>query len=498
MQSPLKSTDGHLSEAHRQLATQQQELDRLRQETYMLKETHQGLHQQNTSQLHDQAAKLQETVSAYKQQLTASQQHVQSLHHELNTLRQQQADAERSAVSQAPHLVLQAMQCVGQSVFVDKSTGHVYVRRASDQKLQHSGRWSKHAGPQLDGKVPLSAGLSCLQNFAASQPQRLKQTFDLFYSEHLGSVSISAVPALLAKLLPSATSTDAQLILSHLAVSVNERLTLPELLAAVEASLQASDTMALAAAAVPQEFQQLCARLQQRKQELCDLFGVYDTQAVGALEMRQIAQLLRRLLHHVTDLQLGQLVAQLHLQGVHSAASLQDLFNVARMGAAPRLHSGMHVRSAVNASPAAVSNVSLAELQHLQQQLAQLKQTAQQQLHACNTKDAELYSAHHAIKKLQQELHKAEKQRIAPPGPPAAQHDTSVSESQMRAAWDKANVLKSRFVETRNAFEQLKAQHARVVQVGFKACRYCLLTVISVSCFSCMPIYMPCSAWRCC
>lgn len=471
MQSPLQSTDAHLADAHRQLAAQQHELDRLRQETYILKEAHhtadaQGLHQAHELQMHSQAAELQDMVSAYKEQLSTSQQRVQQLQHKVNVMKQQQADAAKQAASHPTQLVLETIQCAGQTVFVDKSTGQVYTCRSSDSLLQHCGRWTEHAGIQLDQiAMNFSTGLVHLQQYVSSQQQRFKQVFDMFDTEHLGSLSMSAMPALLAKLLPTATADDMQFILSQLVVEKNDSLTWHELLTAFEASVQACDAMASAAAAVPLPFQQLCARVQQHKQELCDLFGVYDTRATGTLGMRQIAQLLRRILHNVTDIQLRQLVAQLHCQGIHSAASLQNLFDAFRLGAAPKLHSGTHVRSSVNASPAPASQDTSAELQSLQYQLAQLKHTVQQQLHACNSKDAELHSLRHALKQLQQALQTAEKQRIAPALPPAAQHGTEVLENQIRAAWDKANVLKTRFSETRSAFEHLKAQHACVVQV---------------------------------
>ena len=470
MQSPLQCTDAHLADAHRQLAAQQHELDRLRQETYVLKEAHQtadaqGLHQQHELHMHGQAAELQDAVSAYQEQLSASQQLVQKMHHELNMMKQQQADAAEQAASQPAQLVLQTLQWAGRDVLVDKAAGQVYTRRSSDSLLQHLGRWSEHAGLQFDQKANFSTGLGHLQQYVSDQQQRFKQSFDLSDTEHLGSLSMSAIPALLAKLLPTATTDDMQFILSQLAIEKNDRLTWHELLTALQASMQACDAMASAAAAVPQVFQQLRARVQQHKQEMCDLFEMYDTRATGTLGMRQVAQLLRRILHNVTVVQLRHLVAQLRCQGVQSAASLQDLFDAFRLGAAPKLHSGTHVRSSVNASPAAASQDASAELRHLQDQLAQLKHTVQHQLHACNSKDAELHSLRHALKQQQQALQTAEKHRVKPPVPLAAQHGTEVLETQIRAAWDKANVLKTRFTETRNAFEHLKAQHISVVQV---------------------------------
>lgn len=426
----------------------------------MLKEA-----QQATGQTHKlcEAAELQNVLSAYKEQLSTSQQRVQGLADELNAVKRQQADTAKRAANQ---LILDATQFGGQTVFVDQSAGQAYTRGKNNAVLCSHGRWSQHTGlqPGQQGLL-LSRGLAHLQHVASSQQQHVKQIFDLFDTEHIGSVAAPSIPALLAKLLPTATADDMQFIQAQLAIANKDRLTLDELLTAFEEAMRACEAMASAAAAVPQEFQQLCSSIKQCKQELGDLFGVYDTRALGTLEMKQVSQLLRRILRHVSNLQLRQLVAKLHGQGVHSAATLQDLFDAFQLGAAPKLHSGMHVRSSVSTSPAAVVEAAPAELQSLRQQLAQLQQTAQQQTHACNSKDAELHSLRHALGQLRQELRKAEKLGLAAAVPYAAQPGTEVLEGQIRAAWDKANVLKTRFVETRNAFEQLKAQHAGVVQV---------------------------------
>ena len=462
MQSPFKPTDENLSSTHRQLAEQQQELNRLRQEAYMLKEAHQA-----TAQTHQlcEAAELQNMLSVYKEQVSSLQQRVHGLDNELNALKKQQADTAKGAASQ---LILETMQFGGQTVFVDQSAGQAYTRGKNSAVMCYHGRWSQHTGlqPGQQGLL-LSTGLAQLQRVASSQRKHLKPIFEMFDPDHIGSVAASNIPALLAKLLPTTTTDDMQFIQAQLAIANKDRLTLDELLTAFEEAMQASEAMASAAAAIPEEFQQLCTSIKQCKQELADLFGVYDTRALGTLEMKQVSQLLRRILRHVSDIQLRQLVAKLHGQGVSSAATLQDLFDAFQLGVAPKLHSGMHVRSSVSTSPAVVTKAAPAELQSLRQQLAQLQQTAQQQTHACSSKDAELQTLRHALRQLQQELHRAEKIRLAAPVPHAAQHGTEVLEEQIRAAWDKANVLKTRFVETRNAFEQLKAQHARVVQVPY-------------------------------
>lgn len=458
----MKSSDEHLSRAHSQLAEQQQELDRLRQEIYMLKEAHHAYATDHTDQVHDQAAVLQNMLSAYKEELSTSQQRVQRLDDELKVLKKQQADTAKRTSSQ---LILEAIQSGGQTVFVDQSTQQAYTQ-GRNSVLCYQGKFSQHTGLQPDQQgLLLSRGLAQLQQVASSQRPLLKQIFEMFDTGHLGSVVASNIPALLAKLLPTAAADDMQFIQAQLDIANKDRLTFDELLTALEEAMRASEAMMSAAAAVPQEFQHMCTSIKHCKQELGDLFGVYDTGAVGTLEMGNIAQLLRRILSHVTDLQLRQLVAKLHCQGVHSAATLQDLFDAFQMGVAPKLHNGMHVRSSVNNSPAAAMKAAPAELQTLRRQLAQLQQNAQQQSHVCNSKDAELHSMRHALGQLRQELRKAEKLALAAPVPHAAQHGTEVLEGQIRAAWDKANVLKTRFVETRSAFEQLKAQHARVVQV---------------------------------
>lgn len=429
----------------------------------MLKEAHQASDQHD--QLYGQAAELQSMVSAYKEQLSASQQHVQSLDHELSVLKQQQADT-ASAAGESARLILEAVQSGDKTVLVDKSSGQAYTRERGNDVLRYQGRWSQRTGFQPEQQeLTLSRGLAQLRHVVSSQQQHLKQVFDMFDTDHLGSVSASNIPALLSKLLPTAVTHDMQLIQSQLAIASKDRLTFQELLAAFEETMRAFEAMASAAAAIPAEFQQLCISVKPCKQELADLFGVYDTRALGTLDMRQVAQLLRRILRHASDLQLRQLIAKLHCQGVHTAATLQDLFDAFQLGAAPKLHSGMHVRSSLSTSPAAVVKASPAELQRLQHQLAQLKQTAQLQAHASNSKDAELQSLRHALGQLRQELHRAEKHRLAAP---VAPHGTEALEGQIRAAWDKANVLKTRFVETKNAFEQLKAQHAHVAKVTCK------------------------------
>lgn len=427
----------------------------------MLKEAHQASGQHD--QLYGQAAEVQSMMSAYKEQLSASQQHVQSLDHELSVLKQQQKNTAECASTQ---LILEAVQSGHQTVLVDKSSGQAYTRGTGSHVLRYQGTWNQRTGFQPDeqGLAP-SRGLAQLRHVISSQQQHLKQIFDMFDTDRLGSVSASNIPALLSKLLPTATTDDMQFIQSQLAIASKDSLTLQELLVAFEETMRAVEAMASAAAAIPAEFQQLCTSVKSCKQELAGLFGVYDTHALGTLDMRQLAQLLRRILHHATDVQLRQLVAKLDCQGVRTAATLQDLFDAFQLGAAPKLHSGMHVRSSLSTSPAAVFKALPAELQSLQHQLAQLKQTAQLQAHASNSKDAELQSLRHALGQLRQKLHSAEQHRLAAP---VAPHGTEALEGQIRAAWDKANVLKTRFVETKSAFEQLKAQHAHVAKV---ACR---------------------------
>ena len=470
MQSPLKSTEALMSAAHRQLAEQQLELDRLRQETYVLKEAQQPQVHNHAypadSESQVQVTELHAMVTAYKQQLSSSQHQILSLEQQLSSLKQQQSEAHAHAAKQTSQLVLEELLCHGQAVFVDKTAGQAYTRRGSDSSLSQCGVWNEQTGVRLLQQSPqLSTGLAQLQQLATARSEQLQQAFDMFDTGHLGSVTMHSIPSLLRHLLPQAAEDDLHFIQSQLAVQDKEQLTLSELLSAVQAGLQAADAVMAAEAAVPQEFQQLRSRIKQRQQELCDLFGVYDSTGAGRLDIRQLTQLLRRLLSSITDSQIRQLVAKLHAQGVQGSASLQDLFDTLHLGAAPKLHSGTHVRSSVNASPPAASKPS-AELQALRHQLAQLKQTAQHHAQACSSKDAELISMRVVLRQLQQDLLAAEQQRLASPAAaPGMHHSTEALEAQIKAAWDKANVLKTRFIETRNAFEHLKAQHARVIQV---------------------------------
>jgi len=462
--------------AHKQLAEQQQELDRLRQEMSTPTEAPQPSSDHHVSDSQMQVSAMQALVATYKQQLGSSQHQVLSLEQQVTMLTQQQSEAQKRTAKQPNQLNLDEISINGQAVFVDKAAGKVYTRRSSDGTLHQCGLWDKTTGIELFQQPPqISAGLAQLQHYLiADNSKQLQQVFDKFDTDHLGSITMHSLPSLLHSLLPRASENELQFILSQLAIQDKDRLTLNELVDWVQASLQASDAIMAAEAVVPQDFQQLRSQIKQRQQELCDLFGVYDNTGKGTLDIRQLTQLLKRLLSSITDSQIRQLVAKLHVGGVQGTVSLQDLFDAVRLGAAPKLHSGgaapklhsgMHVRSSVNASPAAARKAS-GELQALRHQLAQLKQTAQHHAQACSNKDAELIQMRRALGQLQQDLHRAEQHQLASPAAASGiQHGTEALEAQIRAAWDKANVLKTRFIETKNAFEQLKIQHARVIQV---------------------------------
>ena len=456
-----------MSAAHKQLAEQQQELDRLRQEMSTPKEAQQPPSNHHVSDSHMQVSAMQALVATYKQQLGSSQHQILSLEQQVSMLMQQQSEAQKRTAKQPNQLNLDEISVNGQAVFVDKAAGKVYTRRSSDGTLHQYGLWDKTTGLELFQQPPqISAGLAQLQHYLiAGNSKQLQQAFDRFDDDHLGSITMHSLPSLLHSLWPSASDNELQFILSQLAIPDKDRLTLNELVGWVQASLQASDAIMAAEAAVPQDFQQLRSQIKQRQQELCDLFGVYDNTGKGTLDIRQLTQLFKRLLSSITDSQIRQLVAKLHVGGVQGTVILQDLFDAMQLGAAPKLHSGMHVRSSVNASPAAAKKAS-GELQALRHQLAQLKQTAQHHAQACSNKDAELIQMRRALGQLQQDLHSAEQHRLASPAAASGiQHGTGALQAQIRAAWDKANVLKTRFIETKNAFEQLKTQHARVIQV---------------------------------
>ncbi len=455
-----------MSAAHKQLAEQQQELDRLRQEVSTPQKAQQPSSDHHVFDSQMQVSAMQALVATYKQQLDGSQHQILSLEQQVTMLTQQQSGAQKHTAKQLNQLNLDEISINGQAVFVDKAAGKVYTRRSSDGTLHQYGLWDKTTGLELFQQPPqLSADLAQLQQLIADNSQQLQQAFDKFDTDHLGSITMLSLPSLLQSLLPRASENELQFILSQLAIPDKDRLTLDELVGWVQASLQAADAIMAAEAAVPQDFQQLRSRIKQRQQELCDLFAVYDNTGKGTLDMRQLTQLLKRLLSSITDSQIRQLVVKLHLGGVQGTVSLQDLFDVMQLGAAPKLHNGMHVRSSVNTSPAAARKASN-ELQALRHQLAQLKQTTQHHAQACSSKDAELIQMRRALGQLQQGLHRAEQHRLASPAAASGiQHGTEALETQIRAAWDKANVLKTRFIETKNAFEQLKTQHARVIQV---------------------------------
>jgi len=453
--------------AHKQLAEQQQELDRLRQEMSTPTEAPQPSSDHHVSDSQMQVSAMQALVATYKQQLGSSQHQVLSLEQQVTMLAQQQSEAQNRTAKQPNQLNLDEISINGQAVFVDKAAGKVYTRRSSDGTLHQCGLWDKTTGIELFQQPPqISAGLAQLQHYLiADNSKQLQQVFDKFDTDHLGSITMHSLPSLLHSLLPRASENELQFILSQLAIQDKDRLTLNELVDWVQASLQASDAIMAAEAVVPQDFQQLRSQIKQRQQELCDLFGVYDNTGKGTLDIRQLTQLLKRLLSSITDSQIRQLVAKLHVGGVQGTVSLQDLFDAVRLGAAAKLHSGMHVRSSVNASPTGARKAS-GELQALRHQLAQLKQTAQHHAQACSNKDAELIQMRRALGQLQQDLHRAEQHQLASPAAASGiQHGTEALEAQIRAAWDKANVLKTRFIESKSAFEQLKIQHARVIQV---------------------------------
>ena len=361
------------------------------------------------------------------------------------------------------------------SRFVDKAAGRVYSQSAKDGPLHLCGSWDAHFGVQLHPQPSqLSTALADLQQ--AANRQQLQRVFDQFDHERYGSITMDSMQGLLHKLLPRSAADELQLMGSLLAVQITDRLTLSELLEAIEASLQAADAIFGAEACVPQDLQQLCKAIRARRQEFADLFAVYDSKGTGALDMQQLAQLLRRLSTVITDSQIRLLLTKLHAHGCQGTVSLQDLFDVLCLGAAPKLHSSAHVRSSPSASPLAQKRSS-AEMQALRHDIVQLKQAAQHHAQASSSKDAELRSMRHALQELQQQLHTAEQQSMMAPLTAAGpQRGTEALEAQIRAAWDKANALKTRFTENRNALEVLKAQHARVLQVC-----YCSMLSITAS-----------------
>ena len=426
------------------------------------------------AQLYSQLAELQSMVSTYKQQLSSSQQQVSALTQQATVLNQQKSAAEAHRPSPGQKVLEQAVSN-SRAVFVDKAAGRVYNQSVKDGPLHLCGIWDAHFGVQLYPQpLQLRTVLADLQQVA--NRQQLQRVFDQFDHEHYGSITMDSMHGLLQKLLPRSAADELQLMDSLLAVQGKDRLTLSELFEAIEASLQAADAMLGAEACVPQDFQQLCKAIRLRRQEFADLFAVYDSKSTGALDMQQLAQLLRRLSTHITDSQIRLLLTKLHAHGCQGTVNLQDLFDVLHLGAAPKLHSSAHVRSSPSISPLATKQ-SPAETQALRHEVVQLKQAAQHHAQASSSKDAELRSMRHALRELQQQLHTAEQQSIMSPLTPAGpQRGTEALEAQIRAAWDKANALKTRFTENRNALEVLKAQHAHVLQVC-----YCSVFCIAAS-----------------
>ena len=492
-----KASNEVMMAARGQLAEQQQELDRLRQETYILKEAHQIEH--FDSSLQQQVADLQKTVSTYKQQLEASPQQVSTLHQQLGTSQQQlqslhqqltgsqqqvlslndqistlqqrsepQGTLSTKSQSKPGQLSLEPVSHEGAHLHVDTVGKHVYA--AQPTGLHRVGSWTEQRGVQLTQSAsPAAAALAQLQDFVKTQQHQLQEFFNKHAQDSSGSIPIQLLSSLLSSLLPAASADDLLHIQSMLAVGSAGKISLPNLLAAFEASVVVTDAAAAAEAAIPHELSLLSAAIQQQHSQLCDLFEAQAGSLSGNITCQQLTHMLKRLVGGITVTQLRCLLAKLHAQGVRSHISLQDVYSSLQLHLAPKVLSATHLRSSVSASPkapAAQTSAASVELHALRRQLAQASQAAQHQAQACSNKDAELVLLQRAVKQLQQDLHMSRQQEAAASASHTAQASNEALEVQIRAAGDKAHVLKTRFLETKSAFEQLKTQHARVVQVA--------------------------------
>ena len=465
--------------ARRQLAEQQQELDRIRQETYILKEAHQA--EDSDQLLQNQLADVQNTANAYNQQLGAShkqcellhqqligsQQQVLSLTDQVKDLQQQAETQSRSMhqlQNQPAQKVLDHVSHGHSDLLVDKAGGHACA--AGPAGLQHVRTWSAQRGVQLSHPAYKSAGgLALLHRAAWQQQAQLQHLFQAHSQGSNGSTSAQLLPNLLSCLLPTASTDELHDIQALLAADDRATLTAADFLAAVEACVKVNDAVSAAEAAVPQELRLLSAALQQQQAQLCETF---EAQAGGSgrLSIQQLTQILRQVTGSISTDQLQHLLAKLHAQGVHGSISLQDLLMALQLQSAPKLPSATHLRSSPTASPRAGAKAAgpSAELHAVRKQLAQATQAAQHQAQACSNKDAELIMLQRAVKQLQRDVQLAKQQQAASAATHAAQQGTEVLEAQIRAAGDKAHVLKTRFLETKSGFEHLKMQHARVVQ----------------------------------
>ena len=511
--------------ARRQLAEQQQELDRLRHETYILKEAQEAPVADSTVQ--QQLADLQKSVFAYKEQLEASQQQVSSLRQQLDSPQQQvsslhqQLDSPQQQVSnlhqqldssqqqvqylhqrlsssqqqvlsltdqirtlqqrsesnsnllneahaKSGQIVLVPLSHEGAGLVVDKASGHSYAAKPTG--LQHVGKWTQSGGVQLTHPAsPVAAGLAQLQHFAVLQQHQLQNFFTAHAQDSIQSIPMQLLPSLLSSILPAMPADELQHLQSMLTAGTACMVTLQDLLAAVEASIAATNAALAAEAAMPQELRLLSAAIQQ--QQLSELFEAQAGSVAGSITFQQLISVLRRSVRGISTSQMRCLLATLHARGVHDHINLQDIYSALQLHPAPKVLSATHLRSAVNASPSKTAAHTMAvsvELQAVRQQLLQATQAAQHHAQACGNKDAELILLQRAVKQLQQDLHVLRQQEAAA----SARHNTQLGnealQAQIRAAGDKAHLLKTRFLETKSAFEQLKTQHARVVQVTFQ------------------------------
>ena len=508
--------------ARRQLAEQQQELDRLRHEAYILKEAQQApvadsmvkqqladlqttvfahkqqlegsqqqvsslrqqldSSQQQASSLRQQLDSSQQPVSSLRQQLDSSQQQVQYLHQQLsssqqqvlslsdqiNTL-QQRAESQSNLFSEAHakpgQILLVPWNHEGTNFVVEKASGHAYAANATS--LQHVGTWTQSRGVQLTHPAsPVAAGLAQLQQFAALQHDQLRQFFGAHAQDSTQSIPVQLLLSLLSSILPAMAADELQHLQSMLTADSASKVALQDLLAAVEASIVATTAAVALEAAVPEELRLLSAAVHQ--QQLCEMFEAQAGSIAGSITSQQLSSMLRHLVKGIRTSQLRYLLAVLYAQGVRNSISLHDIYSALQLHPAPKVLSATHLRSSVNATPrkaAAQMTAVSAELQAVRQQLVQATQAAQHHAQACSNKDAELILLQRAVKQLQQDLHDLRQQEAAAIATHSTQLSSEALQAQIRAAGDKAHLLKTRFLETKSAFEQLKTQHARVVQV---------------------------------
>lgn len=490
-----KVKDEVMMSARRQLAERQQELDRLRHETYILKEAQEApvadstvqqqladlqksvfahkekleASQQQVSSLRQQRDSSQQQVQYLQQRLSSSQQQVLSLTNQISTL-QQRSESNSNLLNEAHvksgQIVLVPLSHEGAGLVVDKASGHSYAAKPSG--LQHVGKWTQSGGVQLTHPAsPVAASLAQLQHFAVLQQHQLQRFFSAHAQDSTQSIPIQLLPSLLSSILPAMPADELQYLQSMLTAGTASMVTLQDLLAAVEASIAATNAALAAEAAMPQELRLLSAAIQQ----LSELFEAQAGSVAGSITSQQLISMLRRLVRGISTSQMRCLLATLHARGVHDHINLQDIYSALQLHPAPKVLSATHLRSSVNASPpktAAHTMAVSAELQAVRQQLVQTTQAAQHHAQACSNKDAELILLQRAVKQMQQDLHVLRQQEAAA----SASHNTQLGnealQAQIRAAGDKAHLLKTRFLETKSAFEQLKTQHARVVQVAFQ------------------------------